>query len=279
MSIFPLETVLKLLNAHNPWWRAGDIRQDRSYPVKRFGYYQALRIINSASGGCLVTIISPHQTGKTQILFQLIHTLIEQGVNQRRIIYLPLNHPVFKFFSPENILNICHDNLYGGDDIIYFLDDVESLDDWTTFLLQTSARLPKAKIISAGSLNPDAQNKAEKLNLLYLPTLSFYEYCQITGVENLPKLKGRVTPSTFANMSRQEMADLFRKLAPLRKPFLNYLYMGGFPRFYVAGFPLYAEDDIRAQRLLEDGVVGKVINYDLPPHYNIRNTRDLTKVF
>ncbi len=66
-------------------------------------------------------------TGKTTILFQLIHELIKKGIDPRRILYLFLDHPALQEFSLEEILEIYRNNVYAGEDLYLFLDEIHKI--------------------------------------------------------------------------------------------------------------------------------------------------------
>ena len=97
MSKIALEDVLHLLTEYNHWWQSGNVVADKVPCVKRIAFYNAMRLMQKNQ---VVLLHGGRQVGKSTILFQLIQELINQGVSPNRIVYIPLNHPIFKFFSP-----------------------------------------------------------------------------------------------------------------------------------------------------------------------------------
>lgn len=151
-----------------------------------------------------------------------------------------------------------------------------------------------------------------------VPTLSFYEYCvlvhektKITGsdivdaMKELPKeakeelLKAenvdqvadilisyksvvekirRKIPKDFTvneleKMTTKEFKDLISSLEIIKEDFNRYLLIGGFPELALS------ENDNKAQKILREDIVDKVLKRDIPSLFKIRNITVLEKVF
>ncbi len=276
-SISP-ESVMSILSGFNLWWRLGDIHKDYSKPMKRNIYYKAIRILTNSGGSRIISISGPNRVGKTVLLHQMIHALIESGVSPQRILYIPFKHPSFYFSSLKEALTLFRENVYADSDIFCFLDDIQVMDNWEATLFSTSAEYPNARFVATSTFDLstgeyDGGSEHRALTVLQLPTLSLYEYCQLVNAEDLPRIKGSLLPCDLIRMSRQDSDELFRSLLPVRAHFLRYLYTGGFPRL------ANPSDAILARQLLQEGVVGNALRLDIPVNYNVRNTNDLAKVF
>lgn len=134
------------------------------------------------------------------------------------------------------------------------------------------------RIAATGSASPVlAQGASEsgvgRWSVIPVPTLSFYEYCEIAGVAERPKLEKEIKPTALAGLREPEMRRLMSSLAPLQKHFHRYLTVGGFPELALS------KDDFYAQRMLREDVVDKVLKRDIPALFNIRNAAILEKVF
>ncbi|MBA1334131.1 MAG: hypothetical protein HPY66_1615 [Firmicutes bacterium] len=110
-------------------------------------------------------------------------------------------------------------------------------------------------------------------SVIQVPTLSFYEYCELTQVDERPKLDLSIKPTALVDLKQHELNDIMNRLSPLQKHFHRYLTVGGFPELALS------KDDYYAQRMLREDVVDKVLKRDIPSLFSIRNAAVLEKVF
>ena len=169
-------------------------------------------------------------------------------------------------------------NVYGDEDVYYFFDEVQYATDWDRWLKTIYDTQPFSKAVATGSASPVLVKKASESGVgrwvvLQVPTLSFYEYCQLLNVEEQPNLSLDIRPTGLINFDRREWTELFLKLSGLQKYFHRYLQVGGFPELALS------RDSFSAQIIMRDDVVDKVLKRDLPSLYNIRNTTDLERIF
>lgn len=271
------ENLLKVLSATNPWWKTGQLSEDYAKPVKRFAYYEGIKILNHPDIRRMVLLTGARRIGKTTIMYQMIENLLSSGVAPNRIVYISFDHPLLKLCRFDVILDVFRQNIYPGEDVYYFFDEIQYAGDWDAWLKTLYDSNPHCRAVATGSASPLLVNKASesgvgRWSMLSIPTLSFYEYCTLLGVEQ-PVLKTDLKPSGLRFLSVQEQTSVFQKLSPLQPFFNRYLTVGGFPELALS------KDELFAQRIMRDDVVDKVLKRDIPALYNIRSIVDLEKIF
>jgi len=278
MAITSVENVIKLLYSYNPWWRAGTMPQDMVKPIKRFAYFESMHWLENTSVRRFVLLSGARRVGKTTIMYQMIKSLLDKGVQPKSIMYVSFDHPILKFYSVEELVEIYTANIYPEEKCWLFFDEIQYADDWELYLKVFYDSKPHIYITATGSASPVIEKGAGdsgvgRWNIIRVPTLSFYEYCKLAGIKDVPKLNIDVKPTSLALMSENTQREIMHMLEPLQKHFTRYLAVGGFPELVLS------DNDFAAQRILREDVVDKVLKRDLPSLFNIRNSIILEKVF
>jgi predicted AAA+ superfamily ATPase len=278
MSIANAENILRVLNALNPWWRTGAVRKEMNKTYKRFAYFEACRHLLHPDIRRAVILSGARRVGKTTIQYQLIDSLLAQGLEPKKIIFLSLDHPLLKLCDLGEIFRCYQENVYGGEDVYYFLDEVQYAADWDRWIKVLYDSNPLCKIVATGSASPvlvkkSSESGAGRWTVIQVPTLSFYEYCELLDIPGRPRLPGEMRPTGLSKLNKRELNALFAKLAGLQRHFHRYLQVGGFPELALSG------DEFMAQHIMREDVVDKVIKRDIPSLYNIRNSTELERIF
>lgn len=278
MSIATPENILKLLYSYNPWWRDGTFPKDLRKPVKRVAYYEAMKLFTHPDLRRYVILSGARRVGKTTIVYQMIEALLREGVEPKKIIYISFDHPLLKFCTLDEIMDIYEKYISPSDEAYLFLDEIQYADDWQRWLKVFYDTKSHWRIVATGSASPVlAQGASEsgvgRWSIIHIPTLSFYEYCELIQAEERLSLDYGIEPADFAKFDRYELGDIMNRLEPLQKHFYRYLMVGGFPELALS------RDDYYAQRMLREDVVDKVLKRDIPSLFNIRNAAVLEKVF
>ncbi|WP_439951257.1 ATP-binding protein [Carboxydothermus islandicus] len=278
LSIATPENILKILYSYNPWWRNNNLPREFIKPIKRFAYYEALEQLLHPDLRRFVILSGARRVGKTTILYQMIETLLQKGIDTKKIIYISFDHPLLKFCNMNEIIEIYETNISPSEETYLFLDEIQYTGDWDKWLKVFYDTKPAWRVVATGSASPvlvqgATESGVGRWSVIQVPTLSFYEYCQITNVEEIPQLDSEITPLVLQKLKAYELHDLMYRLAPLQKHFHRYLIVGGFPELALS------KDDYYAQRILREDVVDKVLKRDIPSLFNIRNAVVLEKVF
>lgn len=278
MPIATSENILKLLYSYNPWWRDGVLPKEFLKPIKRFAYHEAMKLFTHPDLRRYVILSGARRVGKTTLLYQMIEALLKQGVETKKIIYISFDHPLLKFCSMDELITIYETNVSLAEEAYLFFDEIQYATDWEKWLKVFYDTKPSWRIAATGSASPvlvqgASESGVGRWSIIPVPTLSFYEYCELTQVDERPKLNSDIRPTGLVELKQHELNDIMNRLAPLQKHFHRYLMVGGFPELALS------KDDYYAQRMLREDVVDKVLKRDIPSLFNIRNAAVLEKVF
>jgi predicted AAA+ superfamily ATPase len=136
---------------------------------------------------------------------------------------------------------------------------------------------PDTNAVATGSASPALiqganESGAGRWSAIQVPTLSFYEYCELLEIEK-PVLQPELFVTDMLDKTQQERTQIIQQLSNVQRYFIRYLKIGGFPEFALG------DNDLMAYHFLREGVVDKVLNRDLPSLYPIRNPAELERIF
>lgn len=277
MAFITQEQILKVLVGFNPWWNTETIPSNFTRPVKRLAFYEAKKIFYHPQIRREIILSGPRRVGKTTIMYQMMEELIE-NVSSKQILYVSFDHPMLKLSSIGDIISVFENNISLDTNELYlFFDEIQYAPDWDTWLKTLYDQHPEYKILATGSASPIISTKMAESGVgrwtqVKVPTLSFYEYIELLNIAR-PKLPFGIKPTSLAQLTDKEYADLMVSLTPLQKHFHNYLLIGGFPEIALT-------DDISfAQKIIREDVVDKVIKRDIVSLFNVRNVAEFEKIF
>lgn len=277
MAIVSNEQVIKVLRQYNPWWRMPTAMQEESKPQKRQAYHEALKILNHKSIRRFVVLSGVRRVGKTTILYQIMEHMINEGIEPQNILYATFDNPVLKLIDVQSVLSI-YESLYPISGTRYlFFDEIQYTENWELWMKVIYDSRKDIRMIATGSASPilekgSADSGTGRWSILKIPTMSFYEYCRLLGLE-APVLPEHLRLSELASMSNAALGDLMERFSPLQNHFNRYLTIGGFPELVLS------DDDAYAQRMLREDVADKVIKRDVLSLFNIRSPLLMEKLF
>lgn len=277
MAITTKEGILKVLTAYNPWWKTGAVNPKLTKTYKRFAFYEAMKRLKQENLRRTVVLTGTRRVGKTTIQYQMIETLLKNGVAPQKIVFLSMDHPMLKLSALNDILDCYHENIYAEQDVYYFFDEIQYAQDWDKWLKTIYDMQPDTNVVATGSASPalikgNQESGAGRWSVIQVPTMSFYEYCELLEVEK-PELPKRFKMTSMASITQQERMAVMLQLSKVQNHFNRYLLVGGFPELALA------DNDLLAQQIMREDVVDKVLKRDLPSLYNIRNATELERIF
>lgn len=277
MAITTKEQILKVLRAFNPWWTTGTVHPGFVKKYRRFAYYEAMKRLRQTDLRRTVVLTGTRRVGKTTVQYQMIDTLLKQGIPPQRIVFISLDHPMLKLSGLNDILDCYHENVWAGQDCYYFFDEIQYASDWDKWMKTIYDLQPETQMVATGSASPalvkgSTESGAGRWSIIQVPTLSFYEYCALVGIPT-PDLGPEIRPTAFLRMSQQERTGVMLKLGAVQNHFARYLQVGGFPELALAS------NDLMAEQIMREDVVDKVLKRDLPSLYNIRSATELERIF
>lgn len=272
----PKTELFSVLQEFNPWW-SGQPAADLP-DWERAASRQLRAWIDDSETKRALLLTGARQVGKTTLFRQAIRRLVNEGYPAANLLYATFDHPILKLAGLERTLQ-AWDELFppvAGFPRMLFLDEIQFVPDWQTWLKHQTDFHRGRRIAATGSASPLQDGGAEsgvgRWETIPLPTLSFAEYLRLRNVEipNLPEVRSLKqlfdwTPGQFSSA-----AALGR---PLTAHFHEYLLRGGFPE------PAMVNDLTRCQRLLREDIVDKVLKRDMTALYGVRRVLELEKIF
>lgn len=277
MAIVSEEQVIKVLRQYNPWWRIPSSIKEEIKPQRRLAYFEALKILNHKSIRRFAVLSGVRRVGKTTILYQIMDSLIEEGINPKNILYATFDNPILKLVNVENVLAI-YESLYPVHGTKYiFFDEIQYTDNWELWMKVIYDSRKDIRLIATGSASPvlekgSADSGTGRWSVLKIPTMSFYEYCRLLDLK-VPELSKNLRLTGLVEMTEAELGDIMSCFTSLQNHFNRYLTIGGFPELVLS------DDDVYAQRMLREDVVDKVIKRDVLTLFNIRSPLLMEKLF
>ena len=277
MPIISKEGILKVLTAYNPWWKTAAVNPKQAKSYRRFAFHEAMKRLEQADLRRTVILTGTRRVGKTTIQYQMIQSLLEKGIAPQKIVFVSMDHPMLKLGGFNSILECYHENVYAEQDVYYFFDEVQYAQDWDKWLKTIYDMQPDTQVVATGSASPalmkgNRESGAGRWSVIQVPTMSFYEYCELTGVDR-PQLLEQLKITSMLRMTQQQRTQIMMQLSKVQNHFNRYLQVGGFPELALA------DNDIMAQQIMREDVVDKVLKRDLPALYNIRNATELERIF
>ena len=249
MALVTDAQIIKVLRQYNPWWRSAAAIKEESKPQKRIAYYEALKMMSHNSIRRFVVLSGARRVGKTTVLYQMMDYFIEQGISPRNIFYVSFDNPIIKLVSPEKVIEI-YESLYPVEGTRYFFfDEIQYMENWELWLKVLYDSRKNIRLTATGSASPllekgAADSGTGRWIVLKVPTMSFYEYCDLLQLEERPDLPKAIALKELAAWDGAMLDDLVSRFAPLQQHFNRYLTIGGFPELVLSNDDVYAQENV-----------------------------------
>lgn len=272
----PKAELFSVLQEFNPWWTGQPVADLPDW--ERAASRQIRAWIDDTGTKRALLLTGARQVGKTTLFRQAIRRLVSEGFPPANLLYATFDHPILKLAGLERTLQ-AWDELFppvAGHPRMLFLDEIQFVPDWQTWLKHQSDFQRGRRIAATGSASPlrdaSAESGVGRWETLPLPTLSFAEYLRLRKVEipDLPEVGSLRQLFDWGPGDYSRAATLGR---PLTAHFHEYLLRGGFPE------PALVNDLTRCQRLLREDIVDKVLKRDMTALYGVRRVLEVEKIF
>jgi len=272
----PKTELFSVLQEFNPWWTNQPVADLPDW--ERSATKQIRAWIDDPETKRALLLTGARQVGKTTLFRQAIRRLVGEGFPPANVLYATFDHPILKLAGLERTLQ-AWDELFppvSGHPRMLFLDEIQFVPDWQTWLKHQSDFQRGRRIAATGSASPlrDASTESGvgRWETIPLPTLSFAEYLRLRKVEgpDLPSVRSLRQIFDWGAGDFSRSATLGR---PLTAHFHEYLLRGGFPE------PALVNDLTRCQRLLREDIVDKVLKRDMTALYGVRRVLEVEKIF
>lgn len=275
MSIFEDEQILELLKQFNPWWQSGSLPLDLP-PIHRAAYREVMETITAEDARRFAVLTGARRVGKTTVLLQVVQELLRQGVPPGNILYVSFDDPILKLSGFAQVLKAYRSYVPHSGVHYFLLDEVQYAEEWSLWVKRLYDSTPQLRLAATGSASPSIEEGASdsgvgRWRVLRMPTLTFREYCTVAGVENMP---GQVPAlEELSAMEPREFNMLMMQFSHLQPHWNRYLVQGGFPEL------VKLQNPVRAQQLLREDVVDKVIQRDVPALFDVRSAVHLGRIY
>lgn len=271
------EKLKEIIYFHNPWWITKtvpeELLQDYQRPILKtlLSYLEIDRIL---------VIKGPRRTGKTTLLYQMISSLIKNGIPPKNIFFLSFEDiqaredfdEIIKIYQQltKNILN-------KREKFYFFLDEIHFLENWSLYLKKYFDKKYPIKFIVSGSavslIKKGSESLAGRTIEEIIFPFSFYEYLDYhLGDRKLKKIIDKEREDF--NFLKLPCKDSFIPYeTQIKIDFEEYLNRGGFPHLFGV------KEKILWQKLLKEDVIEKVVYRDLIELYQIKKPFILEKLF
>ena len=261
MAVFSESDILAILRDQNPWWVTGSVPAALEKEFHRGEYYETTRVFFHKIRRFPV-LSGLRRVGKSSILYQMIGDLLRSGVNPGKILYVSLDTTVFSDSGLLRAFHLYRSTVNNDPEFYFFADEVQKDPDWASVMKHVYDTFPGCRAVATGSASSKIEDKHHetgegRLRLIKIPTLSFYEYCLMKGID-LPEPEAGDLFS-FHTMSQSAQASMIMKLGALGTMMQAYLHIGGFPEYV----DTRAEDESYVLSLIAENVINKAIYNDL----------------
>jgi predicted AAA+ superfamily ATPase len=137
----------------NPWWTSGVVPAWAAPTTER---REVQRFMELLEGDRVPVVAGLRRSGKTTLVHQAIGHLIEKGLRPQDLVYASLDDLTLRTMGPEVIPAIieAHRRQHGigeGGTRYYFLDEVQSVDDWAVAVKNVWDRRKAVRLAVTGS--------------------------------------------------------------------------------------------------------------------------------
>ncbi|MCD8293895.1 MAG: ATP-binding protein [Clostridia bacterium] len=269
------ERLLSVLSVANSWWRTGSVQPQFLKSFKRNAYYTATRDFYSNIRR-IVVLSGLRRTGKTTIVYQMIDDLLSRGIDPHHILFFSYDSVPIRQSGFERVFELYRKTICADDEFYMFVDEIQFETEWALQLKSSYDMYPGMKALVTGSASSVLEKRvsesgAGRWSIVKVPTLSFYEYCEMLGIEKSSAVNG-LDVFGFHKLSLQDQTHVILGLSDLSIHMMRYLQVGGFPEL------INVSDVLYARRKLSEDVIDRVVGIDLPMIYGIRSRSALDQL-
>jgi uncharacterized protein len=271
--------ILSRLQFDNPWWEQGSKGKVAYENTPRRKYFESFhQNILDVSVRRAIVLMGPRRVGKTVMVYHSIRKLLNSGIDEKNILYLSLETPIYTGLSLEKILNYFQELFSHQRDakLFIFFDEIQYLRNWEIHLKSLVDSFSDYRFIATGSAAAALRLKsiesgAGRFSDYILPPLTFAEYLMFIDreaelIEPIPIELPYLKSPTF-NYSALD-------IEALNAEFVNYLNFGGYPE---AVFSEAIRQD--PGQYIKSDIIDKVLLRDLPSLYGISDIQELNRLF
>ncbi|MBD2138875.1 ATP-binding protein [Anabaena sp. FACHB-1237] len=268
--------IISRLQFDNPWWETGKKGKVAFEDTPRRKYFEAFhQKILDVSVRRAIVLMGPRRVGKTVMVYHSVRELLNSGIDEKNILYLSLETPIYTGLPLEKILSYFQELFHHQRDtkLFIFFDEIQYLRNWEIHLKSLVDSFADYRFIATGSAAAalrlkSVESGAGRFSDYILPPLTFAEYLMFIGREdeliNIISTQDPLHPYKYSATNIEE----------LNKEFVNYLNFGGYPEAVFS-------ESIRQDpgQYIKSDIIEKVLLRDLPSLYGINDIQELNRLF
>lgn len=274
--------IIGRLGFDNPWWEEGASCKVPYQEQPRRKYFDSfLKTVVDRSLQRAVVLMGPRRVGKTVMIYQVIRSLLDSGVEGKNILYLSIETPIYTGLALEKIIGYFQEQFNHARETELFIifDEIQYLKDWEIHLKSLVDSYRSYKFIATGSAAAALRMKSQesgagRFSDYILPPLTFAEY--LTFINRADELI-EVSTAQLEDPEYDEGRLLkysAKNIEELNSEFINYLNYGGYPE---AVFNQTIRSD--PSQYIKSDIIDKVLLRDLPSLYGISDIQELNRLF
>jgi uncharacterized protein len=269
--------ILSRLRFDNPWWQQGGKGKVAYENTPRREYFESFhQNILDVSVRRAIVLMGPRRVGKTVMVYHSIRALLDSGIDEKNILYVSLETPIYTGLPLERILRYFQE-LFGHSrnaKLFIFFDEIQYLRNWEVHLKSLVDSFADYRFVATGSAAAALRLKsnesgAGRFSDYVLPPLTFAEYLMFIG-RKADLITA--TPSEAPKLGQYEYSA--PDIGALNQEFVNYLNFGGYPE---AVFSETIRQD--PGQYIKSDIIDKVLLRDLPSLYGISDIQELNRLF
>ena len=260
------EDVRRRLGRDNPWWTLSTVTIPEAASPRRVYFESFVELALRFDVRRATILLGPRRVGKTFMIKQTIHELIQSGFDPKSILFASIDTPVYSSLSLEKFLDFMPEKSENGKKVVIF-DEIQYLRGWETHMKDLVDNYPNIKFIATGSAAAALRLKSKesgagRLSEFMLPPLTFYEFLRFRGDDE--------------SLICQEIDGSFhpKDIEQLNAAFIDYLNYGGYPEAVL-------NKSVREnpEQFIRNDIIDKVLLKDLPSLYGIDDIPQLNRLF
>lgn len=264
------DDIVARLQSDNPWWETGRDSKLAYQDLPQRNYFKPFyqKIVDFTVRRAII-LMGPRRVGKTVMVYQSIRELLNAGIDEKTILYLSVDTPLYTGLALEKILGYFQELFNHKRDakLFIFFDEIQYLRDWEIHLKSLVDSFMDYRFIATGSAAAalrlkSTESGAGRFTDFILPPLTFAEYLMFIDREN-----ELIKTSVIDEYSTPD-------IEALNEEFVNYLNFGGYPE---AVFSKTIRKD--PGQYIKSDIIDKVLLRDLPSLYGISDIQELNRLF
>ncbi len=235
--------MIDALSEWNPWWSTGRIHEEL-LGKERDLTRKAEELFSFRE---IKTLVGMRRCGKSTLLYQFIHHLLNGEVDPKRILFVNFEDPTLSRYTFEEIFNTYQEHINSDKKPYIFLDEAHRCEEWVLFL-RKMYDLKKAEQIfitdsSSKMIEREYASVLTGRNItISVHPLSFGEYLHWMGIDTYPP---------YPRDKKNQIKNSLKK----------YLHWGGLPEVVLK------ESDMQKKTILNN-YLSDIVHKDIVERYN-----------